>query len=186
MSDPIGAEISVMQNIGSSPLNVQFEAVYAELKRLAATQLRTERADHTLSATSLVHEAYMKLARSDPHWQNRAHFFGIAARAMRQILVDHARMRRAEKRGGDWIKLTLTGAMQGIEKGADEGIDILKLNDALTELELMDARQAQVVELRYFAGLTIADTADAMNLSAATIKREWSVAMLYLKRAVHS
>ena len=176
----------LMQKTDSSALNAKFEDVYAELKRLAAAQLRHERTDHTLSATGLVHEAYLKLARSHVSWQDRAHFLGLAARAMRQILVDHARIRNAEKRGGSWIKLTLTGVMPSIEQADDDGIDVIKLNDALIELEALDARQARVVELRYFAGLSIEDTADAMNLSAATVKREWSVAMLYLKTAVHA
>ena len=147
--------------------------------------------DHTLSATGLVHEAYLRLAESSPQWESRGHFFGIAANAMRQVLVDHARAHRAEKRGGDWLKLTLTSAMPEIEGKSGEShdgintenpVDVISLNDALIELELRDPRQAKIVELRYFGGLSIEDTAATLNLSPATIKREWLVAKLYLKR----
>ncbi|MEO8384452.1 MAG: ECF-type sigma factor [Betaproteobacteria bacterium] len=165
-------------------LDSQVNAVYEELKRLAASHIRRERVDHTLSATALLHEAYMKLAKSNPQWETRSHFFGIAANAMRQILIDHANARRAEKRGGEWIKLTLTSAIAEIGGGEEEGIDVLSLNAALKDLESIDARQARVVELRYFGGLSIEETADAMNLSIATIKREWQTAKLFLKRAL--
>lgn len=165
-------------------IDSQVQAVYTELKQLAASHIRRERADHTLSATALVHEAYMKLAKSNPQWETRAHFFGIAANAMRQILIDHANAHRAEKRGGDWIKLTLTSAIPEIGGKEDDGVEILDLNAALLELEAIDARQARVVELRYFGGLSIEETADAMNLSIATIKREWLTAKLFLKRAL--
>ena len=178
-----------------SPISHEVEVVYSELKRLAGSHIRRERADHTLSATGLVHEAYLRLAESSPQWESRSHFFGIAANAMRQVLVDHARAHRAEKRGGDWLKLTLTSAMPEIEgqpgaygngngDGVDttDAVDIISLNDALCELEQRDPRQAKIVELRYFGGLSIEDTAATLNLSPATIKREWLVAKLYLKR----
>ena len=168
------------------PLHAQFDDVYAEIRRLAATQLRREYQQNTLSATGLVHEAYLKLAKSAPTWNGRGHFFGIAAHAMRQILVDHARSRNADKRGGDWQRLTLTTSLAGVEARPEDALDVIALNDALTELAALDARQAEIVELRYFAGLSIEETAQAMNLSPATIKREWSVAMLFLKRALHS
>ena len=174
-----------------SPISHEVEVVYSELKRLAGSHIRRERADHTLSATGLVHEAYLRLAESSPQWESRSHFFGIAANAMRQVLVDHARAHRAEKRGGDWLKLTLTSAIPEIEgqpgahrDGVDtaDAVDIISLNDALSELEQRDPRQAKIVELRYFGGLSIEDTAATLNLSPATIKREWLVAKLYLKR----
>lgn len=174
--------------VSPKPFSQEVELVYSELKRLAGSQIRRERADHTLSATGLVHEAYLRLAESSPQWESRGHFFGIAANAMRQVLVDHARAHRAEKRGGDWLKLTLTSAMPEIEgKPGDatnsvDAVDVISLNDALTELEQRDPRQAKIVELRYFGGLSIDDTAATLNLSAATIKREWLVAKLYLKR----
>jgi RNA polymerase sigma-70 factor (ECF subfamily) len=162
----------------------EVEAVYSELKRIAAARLRLERADHTLSATGLVHEAYLRLAQSSVHWENAGHFRAIAARAMRQILVNHALAHRAEKRGGEWLKLTLTGVEPEIEAQVDNGVDILSLDEALKALAEIDPRQAQIVELRYFAGLTIEETADATKLSPATIKREWAVARLFLKRAM--
>lgn len=165
--------------------DLQIDAVYLELRRLAASQMRKERTDHTLSATALVHEAYLRLAKSNPQWENRAHFFGIAANAMRQILIDHALAHRTQKRGGDWVRLTLTSATPEIDSQAQNAIDILGLDAALKQLEALDERQARIVELRYFGGLTVEETADAMQLSSATIKREWSTARLFLKRALH-
>lgn len=177
----------ILNNASAVNTQVASTAIYAELRQLAASHMRRERQDHTLSATALVHEAYMKLAKSNPDWQNRSHFFGLAANAMRQILIDHANARRAEKRGGDWIKLTLTSATPEIERVTNnevEALDLLDLNAALLALEEIDARQARVVELRYFGGLTNEETAEAMNLSLATIKREWTTAKVFLKRAL--
>ena len=168
----------------SSAVGSEVAVVYSELKRIAASRLRLERADHTLSATGLVHEAYLKLVQTDLQWENAGHFRAIAARAMRQILVNYALAHRSEKRGGDWIKLTLTGAEPEIEAQADGAVDILTLEEALKALGELDPRQAEIVELRYFAGLTIEETADAIKLSVATVKREWVVARLFLKRAM--
>lgn len=168
----------------SPAVGSEVEVVYGELKRIAASRLRLERADHTLSATGLVHEAYLKLAQADFHWENTGHFRAIAARAMRQILVNYALAHRSEKRGGDWVKLTLTSVEPEIEAQADIAVDILSLDDALKALAELDPRQAEIVELRYFAGLTIEETADAIKLSIATVKREWAVARLFLKRAM--
>lgn len=168
----------------SPAVGEEVEAVYGELKRIAASRLRLERADHTLSATGLVHEAYLRLAQSSLHWENAGHFRAIAARAMRQILVNHALAHRAEKRGGDWVKLTLTSVESEIEAQVENGVDILLLDESLKTLAEIDPRQAEIVELRYFAGLTIEETADATKLSPATIKREWAVARLFLKRAM--
>lgn len=166
-------------------LDVQTAQVYDELRRLANAQLRRERPDHTLSATGLVHEAYLKLAASSTAWEDKAHFLGIAARSMRQILVNHALAHRTEKRGGEWLKLTLTSSLGEIEQ-SDAALDMLDLDGALKELALLDPRQAKIVELRYFAGLSIEATAEAINLSPATVKREWAVARLFLKRAISS
>jgi RNA polymerase sigma-70 factor (ECF subfamily) len=174
-----------MPHLNTTPTDLQVHAVYVELQKLASSHMRKERSDHTLSATALVHEAYIRLAKSNPHWETRGHFFGIAANVMRQVLIDHARARQAEKRDGDWIKLTLTSAIPEIESQAEEGLDVLQLNTALQALEAIDARQAKIVELRYFGGLSIEETADIMNLSIATIKREWSTAKLFLKRLLH-
>jgi RNA polymerase sigma-70 factor, ECF subfamily len=126
----------------------------------------------------------MKLAKSNPDWQSRSHFFGLAANAMRQILIDYANAHRADKRGGEWIKLTLTSAIPEIERATNNEMEVLDLNAALLALESIDARQARVVELRYFGGLTNEETAEAMNLSLATIKREWTTAKVFLKRAL--
>jgi RNA polymerase sigma factor (TIGR02999 family) len=178
------ASITTVPKDNERPLEREFEAVYGELRRIAARQLRGERRDHTLSATALVHEAFLKLSESGLQWNDRHHFCGVAARAMRQVLVNHALARRADKRGGDWVRLTLTGAVGKIERGRDEAIDVIGLDDALKSLEALDPRQAQIVELRYFGGLSIEDTARAVDLSPATVKREWAVARLYLKRAL--
>ena len=156
--------------------------VYAELKQLAGARLRHERANHTLSATELVHEAYLKLAHTTAEYNDKAHFMRIAARVMRQVLVDHALARKADKRGGDWQRLTLTSAMPEIELGKPDGVDVLGLDEALTALEALDPRQANIVELRYFAGLSIDEAATVLNFSAATVKREWAVARLFLRR----
>lgn len=171
-------------NTAAPALDAQVEVLYAELRRLATTHIRRERGDHTLSATALVHEAYLRLAKSNPQWQDKAHFFGLAANVMRQILIDHALAHRAEKRGGEWLRLTLTTAMPEIDAsgGIDAAVDVLDLNSALNQLATLDARQAKVVELRYFAGLSIEETAEALDLSIATIKREWVTAKLFLRR----
>ena len=158
--------------------------VYAELKRLAGARLRHERADHTLSATELVHEAYLKLAHATAAYNDRAHFMRIAARAMRQVLVDHALARKTDKRGGDWQRLTLTGALAEIEAGSVDSIDVLGLDQTLKTLEALDPRQANIVELRYFAGLSIEETANVMDISPATVKREWAVARMFLRRGL--
>lgn len=154
--------------------------VYAELRRIANRHLRGERPDHTLQSTALVHEAYMRLADQDlPQWQNRAHFFAVAAHLMRQILVDHARSHRASKRGGDVCKLTLDDAE---EQPQGVNVDILALDDALKSLASMDPQQSQVVELKFFAGLSIEDTAEVLGISISTVKRDWITARAWLFR----
>jgi RNA polymerase sigma factor (TIGR02999 family) len=156
--------------------------VYDELRKLARHYLRRERSDHTLQSTALVHEAYLRLAGdSPPDWQNRAHFFGIAARVMRQILVEHARAREAEKRGGGACKLTLDPA---IALPQEIDIDVLALDRALSELSALDEQQAKIVELRFFAGLTIEDTSEALGISPATVKRDWVTARAWLHRSM--
>ena len=150
--------------------------VYEELKKLAAAYLRSERRDHSLQTTGLVHEAYLKLVNAQQTtWQNRAHFFGIAALAMRRILVDHARRRRA--RGG--TPITLEEHLPGDPSSSD---DVLAVDAALERLAALDARQARIVEMRYFAGLTIEQTAEAVGISPATVKREWTMAKAWLMR----
>lgn len=156
--------------------------VYDELRRLANHYLRQERSDHTLQPTALVHEAYLKLIdQSRVDWQNRAHFFGVAAQSMRRILVDHARSHRASKRGGVQQKLALDEA---VDYSQPRDIDLLALDDALNLLAKLDVRQSQVVELRFFGGLTIEETAAALGVSPATVKVDWSMAKAWLHREI--
>lgn len=151
--------------------------LYPELRALADRQLRGERANHTLQPTALVNEAYLRLSGLDRiDWQDRGHFVGMAARVMREVLVDHARRRQAAKRDGGQ-RVTLTG----LEVPAGTGnVDALALDDALTRLEKVDPDKARVVELRYFGGLTIEETAQAMDSSPATVKRQWQSARAWL------
>ena len=152
--------------------------VYRELRRQAAQHLRRERREHTLQPTALVHEAFIRLVdQRNVRWQNRAHFFGIASQAMRRVVVDHARSRQRLKRGGVQDALTLDEAMLAEDA---KSVDVLALDQALTRLAAIDGRQARVVELRYFAGLSVEETADVMSLSAATVKREWAMARAWL------
>jgi RNA polymerase sigma factor (TIGR02999 family) len=157
--------------------------VYAELRQLAAHYLRRERASHTLQPTALVHEMYVRLAgHVDQHgavWQDRAHFFGIAARVMRQVLVDHARAGGAAKRGGRPLRVTLS-EWNHMTPGPD--LDILALEAALTRLATLDAGQARLVELRFFAGLTLEEAADVLDRSPRTLKRDWRSARAWLQR----
>ena len=155
--------------------------VYGELRRLAALYLRRERSNHTLQSTALVHEAFMRLVQQqDVQWRNRAHFYAIATQMIRRILVDYARSQHAEKRGSGALKLALDEAMAVPQAGTD--VDLLGLNDALDRLAELDERQSRIVELRFFAGLSIEETAEVMHLSPASIKREWQTARAWLFR----
>jgi RNA polymerase sigma factor (TIGR02999 family) len=152
--------------------------VYDELRRLAKSYLRREREGHTLQSTALVNEAYLRLVeQAGADWQSRAHFFGVAAQLMRQILVDHARERRAAKRGGGEERLALDEAMEVPHR---RPVDLLALDDALNDLAKFDPRQAHIVELRYFGGLEIDETAEVLGISASTVKREWNLAKAWL------
>ena len=152
--------------------------VYDELRQLAAQKLAQEKPGQTLQATALVHEAYLRLVKqTDVSWQNRAHFFGIASQMMRRILVDHARRHAYAKRGGGAVTLALDDALAVAEK---REIDLVALDDALEELSRLDPQQGRVVELRFFAGLSIEDTADALGISPATVKRDWLTARVWL------
>ena len=155
--------------------------VYQELRRRAAAHLRHERAGHTLRPTDLVHEAYLRLCKQDVAWENREQFFGVASRLMRRILVDHARARAAAKRGGG-LRVTAEGDLAG---PAPEEPDLLDLDAALDELAALDERQAHLVELRYFGGLSIEETARVLDLSAATVSREWTAARTWLYRRLN-
>lgn len=160
--------------------DVLLSLVYDELRRIARQYLRKERADHTLQPTALVHEAYMKLIDiSDVSWQDRAHFFAVASNVMRHILVDHARARAAEKRGGERERIALEDAVNLSDK-AD--VDLLALDEAMHRLAEFDAQQSKIVELRFFGGLTIEETAHVIGISPATVKREWTMAKAWLFR----
>jgi RNA polymerase sigma factor (TIGR02999 family) len=154
--------------------------VYNELRRLARRYLVGESAGHTLQSTALVHEAYMRLVDwRNVEWQNRAHFFGLAAQMMRRVLVDRARERQAAKRGSGCVKLSLDHAL---EMPADDKVDLGALDQALTRLERLDPQQSRIVELRFFGGLSIEETATALGISTATVKRSWSTARTWLRR----
>src|SRR5438067_10521273 len=153
--------------------------VYDELRRLAAAYMRRERPGQTLQVTALVHEAYLRLAGAGTPWTDKRHFVGIAARSMRQILVERARARGAQKRWGGLNRVTMTDALA---VAADAEGMLPALDEALTRLEQVDAEQARIVELRYFAGLSIEETADALGMSPATLKRRWSLARAWLHR----
>jgi len=155
--------------------------VYDELRRLASNYLRRERAGHTLQPTALVNEAYLKLVdQRNAKWQNRAQFFGISAQLMRRILVDHARQHQAAKRGGSkQQRLSITSA-ERVAKQPE--IDLLALNEALDELTVMDPQQAQIVELKFFGGLSIEETAEVLGISHATVERDWKMARAWLRR----
>jgi RNA polymerase sigma factor (TIGR02999 family) len=155
-------------------------AVYDELRRQAARYLRRERAGHTLQTTALIHEAYVRLVdQRNVQWQNRAHFFGIAAQMMRRILVDHARGKRRAKRGGSDVKISLADANIPVK---EQDLDVVALDEALTRLAEIDEQQSRVVELRFFSGLTVEETAEVMHISPATVKRDWSMAKAWLHR----
>jgi RNA polymerase sigma factor (TIGR02999 family) len=156
--------------------------VYSELRRLASRELRGERRDHSLQPTALTHEAFIRLFGARRiSWQNRAHFFAVASQLMRRVLVEHARNRRAAKRGGAPTRVVLNEATQPAE-AAD--VDVIALHDALNELEKVDSRQSRIVELKYFGGLKNEETAEVLSISPATVKRDWSVAKLWLRRAL--
>lgn len=155
-----------------------FSIVYTELRRIAANYMRRERADHTLQATALVHEAYMQLVdQTRVNWQSRAHFFGVAAQLMRRILVDHARNQGAQKRGGNAQVLSIEDNI-GIASIPEVAFD--ELDEALNRLQALDPDQAKLVELRFFGGLTVEEAAEVMGISTATVEREWRMARAWL------
>lgn len=157
--------------------------VYQELKRLAESHMRREHREHTLQPTALVNEAYLRLIKQDVNWQNRTHFFGIAGRLMRQILVDYARARSAGKRGSGSIKLSLN---EEIFITDERAVVLIALDDALKELAKFDLQKAQLVELRYFSGLSVEETAQAMGISVPTVVRNWRSAKAWLLGRINS
>lgn len=155
--------------------------VYDELHKQAARFLSHERRDHTLQATALIHETYLKLiGQNEVNWESRTHFFAISAKLMRRILVDHARTKNRQKRGGDAVKISL--AYAGTVAAEEKGVDLMALDEALVRLEKKDVQQARIVELRYFAGLTLEETAAALRVSRTTAATDWSMAKAWLYR----
>ena len=163
-------------------LDALIPLVEAELHRLARAYMARERRDHTLQATALVNETFLRLTGAElVQWKDRAHFLGIAARLMRRVLIDHARRRAFEKRGGGLQQVDIDDAQLAV---SPSDVDVLALDRVLESLSVVDARKAQVVEMRYFGGMTIQETADALNVSVDTVKRDWQMAKLWLLRAL--
>ena len=155
--------------------------VYAELRAIADGYLRRERADHTLQPTALVNEAYLRLLGQDAPWQNRAHFYGIAAQMMRRVLVDHARRSTAGRRDRDLLVTLDDKAVETASSEADSALDVLIVHDALAQLEALDPRQARIVELKFFVGLSLDEIAEVLEISTATVSREWAMARAWLQ-----
>lgn len=163
-------------------LDALLPLVYDELRRLAHRHLRNERAEHTLQSSALVHEAYFRMIGQDfPQWEGRTHFFAIAAQLMRQILVDYARRHRASKRGSGACMITL-GKVEALPQRKD--VDVVALHDALSTLAELDPRQSRVVELRFFAGLSLEETSEVMGIGTATVQRDWTAARAWLHREI--
>ena len=187
MTEPLLRDITKMlidwSNGDREALDRLIPVVYAELRRQAARHLRRERAGHTLQTTDLIHEAYLRLVdQKNVRWQNRAHFFAVSAQLMRRILVDHARRRHRAKRGGSGITLPLDeGLVVAAEKSNG---DLLTLDEALTRLAAIDGRQGQIVELRFFSGLTIEETAAVLGVSPTTVKDDLNLAKAWLRREI--
>lgn len=183
MRGPEGSEITALldrwRTGDAAAANELAELVYGDLHRLAAREMRRERGEHTLQTTALVHEVYVRIFHLGPvEWKDRAHFFAVAAQQLRRVLVDHARRSKSEKRGGDAVRFSL---LDSDGAGfAESHTRLLALNEALTRLEGLDPRAAKVVELRYFGGLTEAETADVLGISVATLKRDWDFARTWL------
>lgn len=163
-------------------LDEMMPLVYKELRRLAHYYMRRQRQDHTLQTSALINEAYLRLIdHKNMRWQNRAHFFAVAAQAMRRILVDHARALGYDKRGGGAQKVELDEEAVVVKA---KSVELIALDDALTDLAAVDARKGRIVELRYFGGLSVEETAEALGVSSATVMREWRAAKLWLRRAL--
>jgi RNA polymerase sigma factor (TIGR02999 family) len=167
-----------LSNGDRNAVDLLLPVIYDELRKLAANYLRRERPDHTLQPTALVHEAYLRLVdQTRVNWQNRAHFFGVAAQIMRRMLVDHARRHNAEKRGQNFQKISLD---ENIDRATERSAQLIALDDALKALADLDEQKARVVELRYFGGLSIEETARVMGVTPTTIKRHWRFAKAWL------
>ena len=176
---PITLILQELKNGQPDSLNELLPIVYDELRRLAKSHLSRERDNHTLQPTALVHEAYLRLlGQSSVGWQNRAHFFGIAARVMREILIEYARMKNRKKRGGDYkTQIALDDAVSFANQ---KELDVIAVDEALAKLEKLDERQSRIVEMKFFGGLNVEEIAEVLSISPATVKREWSSAKLLL------
>jgi RNA polymerase sigma factor (TIGR02999 family) len=178
VSESVTQLLIEISNGDREAVDLLLPVIYDELRKLAANYLRRERPDHTLQPTALVHEAYLRLVdQTRVTWQNRAHFFGIAAQIMRRLLVDHARRHNAEKRGQDFQKLSLD---ENIDRAVERSTELIALDDALKALAAFDPQKARVVELRYFGGLSVEETADVLGVTATTVKRHWRFAKAWL------
>ncbi|HSS18922.1 MAG TPA: sigma-70 family RNA polymerase sigma factor [Pyrinomonadaceae bacterium] len=167
-----------LSNGDRDAVDLLLPVIYDELRKLAANYLRRERPDHTLQPTALVHEAYIRLVdQTRVNWQNRAHFFGVAAQIMRRLLVDHARKHNAEKRGQEFQKLSLD---ENIDRAVERSAELIALDDALKAFAEFDEQKARMVELRYFGGLSIEETADVLGVAPTTVKRQWRAARAWL------
>lgn len=187
MQPPSSSDVTrLLKNWGkgdSAALDQLMPIVYAELRTIAARYLRRERRDHTLQPTALVNEAYLRLVdQKQVEWQNRAHFVGVAAQMMRRILVDHAKSHSRAKRGGGAQRVTLDEAVAVVEGRAD---DLLELDEALTALEAFDPRKSRVVEMRYFGGLSVEETAEVLKVSVITVARDWKLAKAWLYTTIN-
>jgi RNA polymerase sigma factor (TIGR02999 family) len=176
---PVTALLRAWSGGDEEARNQLLPLIYAELRRRAASQLRRERHGHTLQPTALVHEAYLRLVGQGVAWKNRAHFFGLASEMMRRILVDHARGRNREKRAGGWTRVELDEAVAISEQ---RDVDLVLLDQALAELTDLDPQHGRIVELRFFGGMTLEETAHVLGVSATTVKRDWSLARAWLYR----
>lgn len=181
MTTPITQLLNDLRSGDETAVETVMPHVYNEMRRLAGSYLSRERSDHTLQPTALVHEVYLKLVGSENiEWQDRAHFFGVASRLMRQILIDHARTKNRKKRGGEFrTQIELDAA---VSINAARQLDVLAVDEALTQLEHLDQRQAKIVEMKFFAGMTIEEIGEVLGISPATVKREWTSAKLLLTR----
>jgi RNA polymerase sigma-70 factor, ECF subfamily len=182
---PITQILSEIKSGNQKALDELLPLVYDELRRLANTYLKNERANHTLQPTALVHEAYLRLlGQKEIAWQNRAHFFSVSARLMREILIEYARAKNRLKRGGEFkTQIALDDA---VSFAGEKDFDVVSVDEALLKLEKLDARQARIVEMKFFAGMTIEEIAEVTEVSPATVKREWATAKLLLYKILHS
>ncbi|MDX6712993.1 MAG: hypothetical protein QOH96_4009 [Blastocatellia bacterium] len=182
-SDGVTRLLLELSNGNRDAVDALMPLIYDELRRLASNYLRRERPDHTLQPTALVNEAYLRMVdQTRANWQNRAHFFGVAAQMMRRILVDHARAHAAEKRGHDFQKLSLD---ENIDKAVERSEELVALDDALNNLVKLDEQKARIVELRYFGGLSVEETAEILGVTPITIKRHWRMTKAWLFGQMH-